>query len=514
MQNTLWSKIIISLVILFFLGLAPLVSYAGNPLYMNTQGQPLVWDTTQTIRYKLDPKNLGTLTFDQARVMIEEAMAVWESVSGTNIQFQYLGPLSTPITLDNWKEIAGNQIYAAAYGVIPKGTTPSQTEGYIVIGFDNDGSIIADKGSAGASGVQSLTGVTGTLEKPAFIKSSHIFLNGLYINGKDDDISDLSVVDMMAIVVHELGHALGLDHSIFHYEIYSKIRSGTLDPSYARYLPSMFPRFLKTTGQHMITLHPDEIATLKWMYGAPDYNLASGTVFDSDMNPQSTLVVTARQTNSSLCQSYAQATSITCSDMNTQEDGEGSNFFNGKNCLDENSFGDYTIPILENGYYTLDVQSIPEFLSSSISKFASKTQSISGGAEFYNLDDDNNEDGFVYDEILIDGADQADLDIVLSDSEGELDRIDYTYFQTDTFFNTVQDDIYCPIDPDYDADGIILGTESTFTEDLSNSSINQDLSASSCSLVSSQTGNNQVMTSFLGSLVLLWGISRLRLECL
>lgn len=470
-----FSKSLLAIIFIFLL--APSVLHAGNPLYMTPEGTPLVWDTSEPIRYVVDAKGLGKLNFEQSLALIHEATQIWESITGTGIQFEFAGTTEEPITIDNWKTIAGNTMYAEGYNVIPAGTSESQTEHLLVIGFDNTGEIIEAKGSGGASGVQSLTGVKGTLEDPEFIISSHVFINGLYHNGSNDDISELELTDLLAIVVHELGHALGLDHNVFHYEIYKQIIQGTLDPDYARYLPSMFPRFIKSTGSHMITLHPDDIATIKWLYGADDVTMLSGEVLDSQYQPVPSIVVTARETSSSLCQSYGQATSVTCSDMNTAADGSGSYQFNAKNCVNENERGYYQIPVLFSGNYTLDAQEIPEFLTSSVAKLGSKIQEIPGGAEFYNLGDSNTDvDSYSYDEIQIDGSDQDELDIILNDttaSSNDIDRIEFTFFSSDEFFTLPEDDVDCPLVYDYDANEKILQADvSGLITDAEASSIN------------------------------------------
>ncbi|EKD52455.1 MAG: hypothetical protein ACD_62C00017G0008, partial [uncultured bacterium] len=71
---------------------------------MNPDGSPLVWNTTQTIKYKVDPVGLGRLNYEQSLALVQLAMSVWESVDGTGIQFEYLGPEDTDITADNKQE--------------------------------------------------------------------------------------------------------------------------------------------------------------------------------------------------------------------------------------------------------------------------------------------------------------------------------------------------------------------------------------------------------------------------
>ncbi|OVE81482.1 hypothetical protein BVY03_03605 [bacterium K02(2017)] len=457
MLLSLKTQIFIILITMLVIFITPKV-FAGNPLYMGKDGKPLIWDTSQTIKYKVDAKGLGTLSFDESVKLIQESLAIWEAVSDTGIKFEYIGPTAEAISLENWKQIAANHVYAAGYNGIPTGTTKAQINSYFIFGFDNTGEIIEAKGNGKASGVQSLTGIKGTFEDPKYITSGHIFLNGLYFNGNDSDITDLELIDLMAITVHEIGHALGLDHNLFHYEMYKKILQGTHSRSYSRYLPTMFPRFIKTTGQHLVSLHPDDIATLKWMYGDSEPYTISGNVYDANGIPQNTLVVTARDTSSSLCYSYAQATSIMCSDMNTESSGKGSNYYNGKHCMDEDSMGYYQIPVLDSGKYSIDIQEIPDFFKTAIAKFDSNIHEIPGGAEFYNFNDDLNEDALILNEVIIHDDDQDGIDITLAteqNSPKKKERIEFTYFEQKNGINLLAEEIDCPIDPYFDIESLV-----------------------------------------------------------
>ncbi|MFH1358227.1 MAG: matrixin family metalloprotease [bacterium] len=460
-ENLSFLQLFVIISLLMFIVLTAIVctpvAYAGNPLYMKTDGTPLVWDTSKTIKYKVDPKGLGKLSYDQSVALVNLAISVWESVAGTGIQFEYLGPLDESITINNWEKLAGNFIYHDSASSSADKVSESQSEGYLVIGFDEVGAILEAKGSSGASGAQSITGIQGTYENPKFISSAHVFLNGNYYDG-DDDISDLSLTDLLSVLVHELGHVLGLDHNLSHYPLYTDIMNGDLDPSYARYLPTMFPRFIRTTGHYLLSLNPDDIATLKWLYSDDDsYFLITGTLTDSNGQPQDKINVNSRNINASLCEVYSQATSVTCSERNTLADSSGDAYFTGKYCENDSALGDFVIPILDVAQHTIDIHEIPENFSTSIARFDGTLNELTHVAEFYNVNDSEVDDPYTYTTFSI-FEDKDYLDITLSQptSGEDLDYIDYSYFEKNTFFETSDpNQTYCPETSEYDEDTIL-----------------------------------------------------------
>ncbi len=443
-----WQTLLMTVFIVSFTIVCTEKAQAGNPLYMAADNTPLIWDTTQTIKYKVDPKGLGKLSYSESVALVQIALSVWENVADVNIKFEYLGPLNEALNADNWESVASNNIYAEAQDTTNMTATQSQQQHYVVIGFDNTGEIMTAKGSANATGVQSITGVLGTYEDPQFITSAHVFINGLYYNGTDNDAVDLNLVDLLAIVIHELGHTLGLDHTLFNYDIYQDILSGSIDSSNARFLPTMFPRFVQSTGEHIVSLHPDDIATLQWLYGDGATGTISGEISDAGGSPVETMLVTVRNTASPLCEAYSQSTSILCSDLNTSPSGDGQAYFNASYCLDGYQLGTYQIPLLENGSYTIDVQEIPEQFSSSIARFDYSVREIPGGAEFYNTLDEANEDTFAITPVNFMQYNLYNKDIVLASTVsgyGDAERVGYAYFETDPLFETTEtNDTYCP----------------------------------------------------------------------
>lgn len=427
---------------------------AGNPLEINIQGKPLTWHPTKPIKYKIDSDHLGMLNFDQAHTILKQAMQLWEQVEGTSIQFEYAGAESAEINGENWSEFSSP--YLTASKEMPSPVTPSQDQGYLLIVFDNDAQILSHFSGSHVPGSTAITGYWGFLEKPDFIKSATLFLNGQFLDGDPSTTADINLQDLLGIVVHELGHVLGLSHSVFNHTLYNDIVYGNLNPNAARYLPTMFPAFIRGYGNHNINLHPDDIATIRWMYGDENILLAKGSVANQAKAPLYSMLVTARNIDSPLCEAYSQATSMMCDYQNHLFRVEGADTLAyGRTCDTPSKLGIFEIPILSEGNYVFDVGEINTLLGTSvIARFGlgAYPQAIPGGAEFYERHDSANEDALDYD--IIDLRDSSEgLDFILSSTTVTTDRtrrLHHSLFETDAFGKTHDHDPHCPLNFEMD----------------------------------------------------------------
>lgn len=416
--------------------LSSFVAKAGNPIVISSTGRPVNWDTSKPISYVVDSGSFGRLTYDQSLKIVQLAMSIWESVEGTGIVFNYVGPTGFDVTADTPHESL-NGFYE---------------DGYLVIVFDNDGRLTSTSGTT--LGVASSISDGG----PHFLHAV-LTMNNLILDG-DETVEDVSLIDALGVMAHELGHVLGLGHSLLNFNGFF---------SNPQYLPTMYPYSLLGSGQHQVNLHPDDIATLRWLYGG-DVALLNGTVFDAANKPLYSMAVTARSTDSPFCQSYQQVTGVAC----LNEDG----LFN-FDCQNPAEEGMFWLPVMSEGDHTIEVAQMPNFGRSNPKyRYTIKPPlEIPGNPEFYNHDDQAFENPLLYDLIAVDDS-VSGLDVVLSDSS-EWQFFDLGYFDDDINFILPSDDPNCPAHPQLDVATLIGATDTKDTTQNGKSDISPEETAAS-----------------------------------
>ncbi len=78
------------------------------------------------------------------------------------------------------------------------------------------------------------------------IVSSHVVMNGLFQDGANNPVPDLSTAEFDATFIHEFGHFSGLDHS----QINVGCASGFCSSDDLAGLPTMFPFLISGTQRH------------------------------------------------------------------------------------------------------------------------------------------------------------------------------------------------------------------------------------------------------------------------
>ena len=146
----------VRLILLGFLLLSPIPAFAYNFLYIHpTTGKPIKWDNTQTIQYYLDPGPWGSLTNDQAHILLKEAMKLWETASpdANPPKFEFAGNLPEDVDGTNYQKYVS--LFKCYADDLSACQSDAQKDLKTVIIFDNDNSILENElcriGGCGAS---------------------------------------------------------------------------------------------------------------------------------------------------------------------------------------------------------------------------------------------------------------------------------------------------------------------------------------------------------------------------
>ncbi|QQR81476.1 MAG: hypothetical protein IPJ69_04985 [Deltaproteobacteria bacterium] len=228
----LFKKFSILIIFLTILFTTQPKAWGYNFLYINpTTGAPIGWEPGTTIHYYVDPGPLGRLTNEQARTLIRAAMDVWENASpyADVPTFEYAGLLTEDVTGENYGQyvdLVG--CYSDSISLCP---TQTQKDLKTVIVFDEQGTILSrELCEIGSCNAYADAGVfSGSASNPGnFVQAFAVF-------GPLLGRSSTPITAVVATMVHELGHVLGLAHASVNQEIY--IHGST---SMARYIPTMF----------------------------------------------------------------------------------------------------------------------------------------------------------------------------------------------------------------------------------------------------------------------------------
>jgi len=420
-------KRIIYIVITFILISAQ--SEAGNHEIIHpTEGHSIGW-SQGIIPYWIDQGPLGILSNPQAKYLVESMMKVWEDEPTAEVDFTFQDFLPEDVTVENFPDYLSMTSCGGS-------DRPDIPENVVPIIFDNTGKILEYLTGLGSSGeiggLATLRCFNGSLEDPESIHQGMVIINGGFIdndideNGEENEDSprDLSTNAIAGIILHEVGHLIGLDHSVVNSEVYDQVASGIRSINDSKYIPAMLPTVLRTSNS-TTTLHPDDISALSTLYPTREYLESVGTIegeiLDANEEDVRKVNVIARKTDDPLCEAVSTVSGRRCTPLLGQDEKPN---FNVTYCSTADELGDYLIEGLIPGEYTVEVEDLESGWIRAGMYPSSYNEDMPGNAEFYNESDDTSDDMFDHSIVRVVANETIeDISIVLDNTVANEDQI-------------------------------------------------------------------------------------------
>jgi hypothetical protein len=274
---------------LSFLCIASTV-FAGGSLKTDINGLPLHWEGTVVFNPESGALKPGVYDHAASVQLVADAFNTWLSIPGVQLDAQEGPELPDggDTNAGNYKQFIGTPI-SNCYDNDPN------TVCYTPIIFDEDGKVLDSMfgecsrfSMLGFAGFQDNTDASGDPARTVLKKGQAIFSGAciapaLTQDGCSPCIRVIDDTEIRTIMIHEIGHLLGMDHSQINPQVYDDCNTHGCSSGDKEGLPTMFP--VLTKGANMETLHDDDIAYFLRLYGDPNQQgtcSVSGTIFESD----------------------------------------------------------------------------------------------------------------------------------------------------------------------------------------------------------------------------------------
>ncbi len=257
----------------------PSLALAGGYLVVTNAGVPIKWDNTSPVPFNPDGGGFGVFIANpDAVAYTQDALDDWAVIPTADLSFVNAGPLTAPG-------------FDGDVNTIPEFFQFfNQPDGFSPVVFDEDGSLFDALFGPG-------TGVLGfalveviQLTAPFNITEAFQAYNGRFIDG-DPTNGEFSLDVFSAVITHEFGHTLNLDHTQVNGHFFI---GDTDDPGFVTYgtppdgsAMMMFPFLFSQEELNALDPLSDDIAFISNLYPAPvDVVRISGRVFESDGSTQ------------------------------------------------------------------------------------------------------------------------------------------------------------------------------------------------------------------------------------
>ena len=419
---------------LFLFLLLPFSLHAYNFLYIHpTTGKPIGWEPGTTIKYYLDPGPFKYLTNDQAHALLKEAMKIWENASPyANVpHFEFVGYLPEDVNGTNYqKYVSLGTCSTSDLSLCP---TDAQKNLQTVIIFDEDGSILKKElcriGGCSASSGARVFG--GSSQNPGNIIQGIVVLGGDIVSNSPSLGS--AIYFTLGIMTHELGHLLGLAHTLINQEVFIQSEWDQYKSSIPTMMQVLFPDRTGKGEKDQITLNPDDIAGISNLYPSNTFSqntgTIKGTITKSDGTPMMHVNVIARNIEDPLCEAYSFLSGRICPPKFIGTSSGPCGDINGNSV----ESGDFSISGLPASTYTLEVEEVADKSLAQTLAPGLFDEFIFGDAEFWNEGDVANEPNTLSSTITLAAGETKDnINIILNRSAVTSDRIKYIPLSTFT----------------------------------------------------------------------------------
>lgn len=389
--------------------------FAYNFLHIQPKtGVPIGWEPGTTITYYVDPGDFGRLTNAQALALVQEAMKIWESASlnASVPHFEFGGFLPEDINETNYQDYVS--LEACYEDDLASCPTQAQKDLKTVIIFDDNANSILNNVLCKITPCAASSGARvfgGSLSNPTFIKQGVVVFGG--------SLAVEKITKVVGTMTHELGHLLGLAHTVVNQEVPIKNEW----EKYAADIPTMMSVYFPSSGESLPTLNPDDVAGISMLYPSgsfvADTATIKGKVLKSDGMSMSHVNVIVRNIEDPLCEAFSLMTDRTCTASNTACGSDGT--------------GAYEINGLPAGSYTLEVEEVADKSLAATLVPGLVNPFIDGDAEFWNDGDAAGDPSNLTSSTitLAPGETRENVDIILDRSEVTADRI--KFIPSDTF---------------------------------------------------------------------------------